>query len=84
MKSAAAKKISAPSLLKRVEALLIELDAALDDLAAERKARVESCGPADREGAAIPQSTFRQIMDQRGFGDCLCRSYLAAVKEGRS
>ena len=85
MKSAiAAKKISAPlSLLKRVEALLIELDAALDDLAAERKARVESCGPADREGAAIPQSTFRQIMDQRGFGDCLCRSYLAAMKENK-
>ena len=82
MKSAiAAKKISAPSLVKRVEALLIELDAALDDLAAERKARVESCGPADREGAAIPQSTFRQILDQRGFGDCLCRSYLAAMKE---
>jgi hypothetical protein len=82
MKSAtAAKKVSAPSLLKRVEALLIELDEALDDLAAERKALTAQCGPADREGAAIPQSTFRQIMDQRGFGDCLCRSYLAAMKE---
>ena len=79
----AAKNSSVPSLslLKRVEALLIELDEALDDLAAERKARVESCGPADRESGAIPQSTFRQIMDQRGFGDCLCRSYLAAMKE---
>ena len=82
MKSAAAKKISAPlSLVKRVEALLIELDAALDDLAAERKALTAQCGPENREAAAIPQSTFRQIMDQRGFGDCLCRSYLAAMKE---
>jgi hypothetical protein len=84
MKSAAAKKISGPlSLVKRVESLLIELDEALDDLAAARKAQVESRGPENREGAAIPQSTFRQIMEQRGFGDCLCRSYLAAMKENK-
>jgi hypothetical protein len=81
MKSAtAAKKISAPSLLKRVEALLIELDDALDDLAAARKAHIERCGP-EGEGGAIPQSTFRRIMEARGHGDCLCRSYLAAMKE---
>jgi hypothetical protein len=80
MKSA--KKAHAiPSLVERVKDLLIELDEALDELAAEQKAQAESCGPADREGAAIPQSTFRQIMDQRGFGDCLCRSYLVAMKE---
>jgi hypothetical protein len=83
MKSATAKKISAPSLVKRVEALLIELDAALDDLAAERKALTAQCGPVDREGAAIPQSTFRQIFDQKGFGDCLCRSYLVAMRENK-
>jgi hypothetical protein len=77
----AAKKCPVPTLQERVKDLLIELDEALDELAAERKARVESCGPADRESGAIPQSTFRQIMDQRGFGDCLCRSYLAAMKE---
>jgi hypothetical protein len=81
MKSAA--KRSVLTLQDRVKDLLIELDEALDELAAERKARVESCGPADREGAAIPQSTFRQILDQRGFGDCLCRSYLAAMKENK-
>jgi hypothetical protein len=82
MKSA--KKAHAiPSLVEHVKHLLIELDEALDELAAERKARVESCGPENREGAAIPQSTFRQIMDQRGFGDCLCRSYLAAMKESK-
>ena len=80
MKSAAKKRPIA-TLEQRVTHLLIELEEALDELAAERKARVESCGPADREGAAIPQSTFRQIMDQRGFGDCLCRSYLVAMKE---
>jgi hypothetical protein len=82
MKSA--KKAHAiPSLVERVTDLLIELDAALDDLAAEQKARVESCGPENREGAAVPRTTFRQIMDQRGFGDCLCRSYLAAKKEDK-
>ena len=80
MKFAAAKKISVPSLLKRVEALLVELDAALDDLAAERKALTAKCGP-EGEGGAIPQSTFRRIMEARGHGDCLCRSYLAAMKE---
>ena len=83
MKSAAAKKISAPSLLKRVEALLVELDETLDELAAERKALTAQRGPEDREGAAIPQSTFRQIFDQKGFGDCLCRSYLVAMKENK-
>jgi hypothetical protein len=69
-------------LVKRVEALLIELDAALDDLAAERKALTAQRGP-EGEGAAIPHSTFRQIMDQRGFGNCLCRSYLAAKQEDK-
>jgi hypothetical protein len=82
MKFAAAKKIAPLSLVKRVEALLIELDEALDALAAERKALTAQRGP-EGEGAAIPQSTFRQLMDQRGFGDCLCRSYLAAMKENK-
>jgi hypothetical protein len=82
MKSAA-KQRSIPTLQDRVKDLLIELDEALDELAAERKAQVESCGPENREAAAIPQSTFRQLMDQRGFGDCLCRSYLAAKQEDK-
>jgi hypothetical protein len=81
MKSA--KKAHAiPSLVERVTDLLIELDEALDALAAEQKALTAKCGP-ESEGAAIPQSTFRQIMDQRGFGNCLCRSYLAAMKENK-
>jgi hypothetical protein len=80
MKSA--KKAHAiPSLVERVTDLLVELEEALDELAAERKAQVASRGPENREGAAIPHSTFRQLIDQRGFGDCLCRSYLAAKQE---
>jgi hypothetical protein len=77
-----AKKLPIATLQKRVESLLVELDAALDDLAAERKALTAKRGP-EGEGAAIPQSTFRQLMDQRGFGDCLCRSYLAAKQEDK-
>jgi len=80
MKSSSAKKVSVPTLQERVESLLGELDAALDELAAERKALTAKCGP-EGEGGAIPQSTFRRIMEARGHGDCLCRSYLAAMKE---
>jgi hypothetical protein len=76
----AAKKHPVLTLQDRVKDLLIELDEALDDLAAERKALTAKCGP-EGEGAAIPQSTFRRIMEARGHGDCLCRSYLAAKQE---
>jgi hypothetical protein len=79
MKSAA-KKRSIPTLVERVEALLVELDDALDQLAAEQKAQAERCGP-EGGGGAIPQSALRRLIDARGFGDCPCRSYLAAMKE---
>ena len=79
MKSA--KKAHAiPSLVERVKDLLIELDEALDELAAEQKAQAERCGP-EGGGGAMPQSTLRRLLDARGFGDCMCRSYLAAMKE---
>ena len=77
----AAKKAHAiPSLVERVKDLLTELDEALDELAAEQKAQAERCGP-EGGGGAMPQSTLRRLLDARGFGDCMCRSYLAAVKE---
>ena len=79
MKSA--KKAHAiPSLVERVKDLLIELDEALDELAAEQKAQAERCGPEGGSGA-MPQSTLRRLIDAKGFGDCLCRSYLVAMKE---
>ena len=79
MKSA--KKAHAiPSLVERVKDLLIELDEALDELAAEQKAQAERCGP-EGGGGAMPASSLRRLLDARGFGDCLCRSYLAAMKE---
>jgi hypothetical protein len=53
---------------------------ALDALAEERRAAVAKGGP---EGAILPPlGTFRRMIDARGYGDCLCRSYLAAMKEG--
>ena len=79
MKSAA-KKRSIPTLQERVKDLLIELDEALDELAAEQKAQAERCGPEGGSGA-MPQSTLRRLIDAKGFGDCLCRSYLVAMKE---
>jgi hypothetical protein len=29
----------------------------------------------------MPQSVFRRLMDAKGFGDCLCRSYINAKKD---
>jgi hypothetical protein len=81
MKAAAAKKkVSIPTLQERVEGLLVELDDALDELAAERKAYAEKHGP-EGGGGAMPQSSLRRMIDAKGFGDCPCRSYLAAMKE---
>jgi hypothetical protein len=76
----AAKKVSIPTLVERVEALREELEEALDALAAAQKAHVEKCGP-EGGGGAMPQSTLRRLIDAKGFGDCLCRSYLVAMKE---
>jgi hypothetical protein len=50
---------------------MAELEDALEALAAERRP----------EG--MPQGVIRRMMNARGFGDCLCRSYLAAMKENR-
>jgi hypothetical protein len=78
MRHTAKQKVSIPTLQERVEALMEELEEALDALAAERKALADKNGP---EGGAMPCSVFRRMMDARGFGDCLCRSYLNAMKE---
>jgi hypothetical protein len=69
--AAARKKVSIPTLEERVECLMAELEDALEALAAERRP----------EG--MPQGVIRRMMNARGFGDCLCRSYLAAMKENR-
>ena len=74
----AAKKVSIPTLVERVECLMAELKDALDALAAERKAHIDKNGP---EGGSMPQSVFRRMIDAKGFGDCLCRSYLVAKEE---
>jgi len=76
------KKRPVPTLEQHVKDLLIELDEALDDLAAEQKAQAERCGPEGGSGA-MPASSLRRLLDARGFGDCLCRSYLAAMKENK-
>ena len=70
MTAAAKRKPPIPTLAERVEALLEELDEALDALAEERRPKGE-CG--------VPQPTIRRMMDARG--GCPCRSYLAAIKE---
>jgi hypothetical protein len=73
MKNAAAKKaVSIPTLQARVEALMEELEEALDALAEARRPKGEH---------GIPQPLIRRMLNARGFGDCLCRSYLAAIKE---
>jgi hypothetical protein len=69
MKTATKKKVSMPTLEERVEALMDELEDALEALAAERRP----------EG--VPVGVIRRLINAKGFGDCLCRSYIAAVKE---
>jgi hypothetical protein len=66
-----AKKVSVPTLEERVEALMDELEDALEALAAERRP----------EG--VPQGVIRRLMNAKGFGDCLCRSYLAATENDK-
>jgi hypothetical protein len=73
MKAAAKQKpVSIPTLQVRVEALIEELEEALDALAEARRPKGEH---------GIPQPLIRRMMNAKGFGDCLCRSYLAAIKE---
>jgi len=77
----AAKQVSIPSLAERVEALMEELEDALDALAEERRA---ATAKGASEGAVPPPiGTFRRMLDAKGYGDCLCRSYRAALKEGQ-
>jgi hypothetical protein len=79
MKSVAKKRPIA-TLEDRVKDLLVELYEALDELAAEQKAYAEKHGP-EGGGGAMPASSLRRLLDAKGFGDCMCRSYLAAMKE---
>ena len=67
-----AKKVSIPTLVERVEALMQELDDALEALAEERRPKGEH---------GMPRPLMRRMFNAKGFGDCLCRSYLAAVEE---
>ena len=81
MKPAAQKKLTIPTLVERVEALTEELEVALDALAEERRA---ATAKGASEGAiAPPIGTFRRMIDAKGYGDCLCRSYRTALKEGQ-
>jgi hypothetical protein len=57
------------NLEERVEAIMQELETALDELAAARR---------PKEPAPLPVGVIRQQMDIRG-GHCLCRSYLWAM-----
>ena len=81
MMKSVAKKLTIPTLVERVEALTEELEDALDALAEEQRA---ATAKGASEGAiAPPIGTFRRMLDAKGYGDCLCRSYRAALKEGQ-
>ena len=69
-----AKKLSIPTLADRVEALMEELEEALEALAEERRPKGEH---------GMPRPLMRRMLNAKGFGDCLCRSYRAALKEGQ-
>jgi hypothetical protein len=66
--AAAKRKLSVPTLEERAEALMDELDLALDQLAEERRQ------------PSVPRGSVRMMIEARGFGTCLCKSYLIAVK----
>jgi hypothetical protein len=72
MTAIAKKPIPIPTLEKRVEALMEELEETLDALAEARRPKGEF---------GMPQPLLRRMLNAKGFGDCLCRSYLAAIKE---
>ena len=72
MTATAKKKLSIPTLEERVEALMQEVEDALEMLAELRRPK----GPC-----GMPKPLMRRMLDAKGFGDCPCRSYLAAVKE---
>jgi hypothetical protein len=72
-----------PTLEMRVEQLMAELDEVLDALAEERRPKghttIGATGETETVGG-IPQALIRRMMNARGYGDCLCRTYLAAFK----
>jgi len=77
-----AEKIHTPTLAERVEALMEELETALDQLTKERQishTTTNACG--EEETVRLPLSSLRRMLDAQGFGDCKCRSYLVAIKE---
>ena len=69
---AAAKKLSIPTLEERVEALMGEVEDALEMLAELRRPK----GPC-----GMPAPLMRRMLNAKGYGDCPCRSYLQAIKE---
>jgi hypothetical protein len=71
--SAAARKqkVVVPTLEERVRALMDELNKLLDQIAEERRPKGES---------GVPAGWMRMQLDIRGQ-HCLCKSYLAAIKE---
>jgi hypothetical protein len=71
---AAKRKVSIPTLEDRVNALLEELEDALDELAQQQRPKSEH---------APPVGIIRRMLNARGFGDCPCRSYLQAIKENQ-
>lgn len=72
MTIAAKRKVSIPTLLERVEALTKELEEALEELAEAKRPKGES---------GMPRPLMRCMMNARGYGDCLCNTYRAAMKE---
>ena len=68
----AKQKVQVPTLAERVECLMEGLEEALEALAEERRPKGEN---------GMPRPLMRRMIDARGFGDCLCRSYRAAIKE---
>src|SRR5262249_45185585 len=59
MKSAAKRKLSIPTLEERVEALMEELDQAIDQLCEERRPKGEN--------GAVPRGSVRLIIESKGF-----------------
>jgi hypothetical protein len=65
------------TLQDRVVQLLHELDVALNAIAEERR---RAAGGHTGPGAQ-PLGVIRMMLDSKGYGNCPCRSYLAAVQD---